>query len=216
MIKKVPLTYFPETPLNTRLLIVLLGVIVFVHAFIADNSSSLFAKPGDKNPLLLSTGLLEAQEAELRVILWFEKGKPQKNFLKKLPRENWVWQESHPSNSIGTGYSLAGYTRINQESEQAIFLWYQSLVEDARESGGNAYLDERVPEGMDIAQYALKQNILPRQFSLSEGVFSVVGWQESSLPQVAAGNDKVNIQVISQGYGQGKTALAIPVLLEEF
>lgn len=90
------------------------------------------------------------------------------------------------------------------------------MVEDARESGGNAYLDERVPEGMDIAQYALKQNILPRQFSLSEGVFSVVGWQESSLPQVAAGNDKVNIQVISQGYGQGKTALAIPVLLEEF
>ncbi|SHN68488.1 hypothetical protein [Desulfitobacterium chlororespirans] len=216
MKRKASLMYFLNTPLSAQLLIVLLGVVVFTHAFLGNQSSLATADSQDKHPLLLSTGLLEAQEAELRIILWFEKGKPQENFLNQLPQEDWVWQESHPANSMSRGYSLAGYTRISQESEQAIFSWYQGLVQDVGQAGGIAYLDERVPEGMDIAQYALQQNILPRQFSLSESVSSVAGWQESFLPKVVAGNDKVNIQVISQGYGQGRTALAIPVLLEEF
>lgn len=216
MKRKASLMYFLNTPLSAQLLIVLLGVVVFTHAFLGNQSSFSSVNLQDKHPLLLSTGLLEAQEAELRIILWFEEGKPQENFLNKLPQEGWVWQESHPANSMSTGYSLAGSTRINQESEQAIFSWYQGLVQDVGRAGGIAYLDERVPEGMDIAQYALQQNILPRQFSLSESVSSVAGWQESLLPKVVAGNDKVNIQVISQGYGQGRTALAIPVLLEEF
>ncbi|CDX05052.1 Hypothetical protein DPCES_5166 [Desulfitobacterium hafniense] len=216
MKRKAPSMYFLNTPLRDRLLIVLLGVIVFAYAFLGNQSSFSIADPQDRNPLLLSTGLVEAQEAELRIILWFEEGKPQENFLNKLPQEGWVWQESHPANSMSAGYSLAGYTRISQKSEQAIFSWYQGLVQDVGQAGGIAYLDERVPEGMDIAHYALQQNILPRQFSLSESVSSVAGWQESLLPRVVAGNDKVNIQVISQGYGQGRTALAIPVLLEEF
>ena len=211
-----PLMYFRNTPLSAQLLIVLLGVAVFSHAFLWNQAFSPAVKAQDKHPLLLSTGLLEAQEAELRIILWFAKGKPQENFLNKLPQEGWVWQESHPANSMSAGYSLAGYTRISQKSEQAIFSWYQGLVQDVGQAGGIAYLDERVPEGMDIAHYALQQNILPRQFSLSESVSSVAGWQESLLPRVVTGNDKVNIQVISQGYGQGRTALAIPVLLEEF
>lgn len=216
MKRKDSLMYFLNTPLRAQLLIVLLGVAVFTHALLGNQSSLATADSQDKNPLLLSSGLLEAQEAELRIILWFEKGKPQENFLNKLPQEDWVWQESHSVSAMNTGYSLAGYTRISQKSEQAIFVWYQGLARDVGQAGGIAYLDERVPEGMDIAHYALKQDILPRQFSLAEGVSSVAGWQESFLPKVVAGNDKVNIQVISQGYGQGRTALAIPVLLEEF
>ncbi|WP_018305357.1 hypothetical protein [Desulfitobacterium hafniense] len=213
---EVPAKYVPKISLNIRVFFIVLGIIAVAHTFLAEKPDSPFPDTENKNPLLLSTGLLEAQEAELRIILWFEKGKPQKNFLVGMPQENWVWQESHPANSMSRGYSLAGYTRINRGMEEAVFSWYQSLAQEVEKAGGLAYLDERVQEGLDIAQYALKENILPRQFSLSEGIYSVAGWQESLLPKVAVGNDSVNIQVISQGYGQGKTALAIPVLLEEF
>ena len=170
----------------------------------------------EKNPLLLSSGMLEAHEAELRIILWFDNGKPEEDFLENLPEEEWVWQETPSLPSRGTGYTLAGYAKITQEREQGIYSWYRSVAKKVSRAGGIAYLDERVPEGMDIAQYALKQNMLPCQFAFTEGVFSLVGWQDSSLPEVLAGKDEVNIQIISKGYGQGKTALALPVLLEEF
>lgn len=215
-----------ETPLNVGASIVLFSVILFAYALFTvnsstkvdtiDNQSSFFGNQKVEYPLLLNSGLVVVQEAELRIVFWFEKGKPQKDFKKDLPQEGWVWQESSFSNPISTGYSLAGFTTINQESEKRIFSWYHKLLEDVNNAGGILYLDERVQEGIDIAHYAMKQNITPRQFSLSESTISVTGWQESHLPRVVAGNDSVNIQMISQGYGQGKTALAIPVLLEEF
>lgn len=213
------------TPLNKPSVFVLLGVIILTSLFIEGLSlrvNQVFIKniaiesmaTSHNNPLLLNSGLVKAEEAELRIVLWFDKGKPAKGLLKNLPEENWVWQES--INPIGVGYSIAGYTRIDKESEKSIYLWYQNLAQLTAQAGGIAYLDERVPEGIDIARYALKQNILPRQLTLSEGIYSVVGWQESYSPQIVAGHDKINIQLISHGYDQGKTALAIPVLLEEF
>lgn len=229
-----------KTPLNDLTKIVLIGVLILAFSLnIGDllfkidtikyeNNSIMFADPNldlnpnqnliinKKNPLLLSSGLVKAEEAELRVILWFDSGKPQENLMESLPQDNWVWQESNPTSSRIAGYSLAGFTRITQKSEQAIYSWYQGLAQAVGRAGGIAYLDERVLEGVDIVQYALQQNILPRQFALTEGVLSVAGWQESPLPEVVAGSDIVNIQLISQGYGKGKTALALPVLLEEF
>lgn len=215
-----------QTPLKKKIVFVLLTVILFAFVlftanFFAEtnsvnNQTSTFEDPKGDYPLLLNSGLVDAQEAELRIVFWFEKGKPHKDFNRELPQEGWVWQESTISNPLSKGYSLAGYTIINPDTEKSIFNWYKKQLNDVAKENGILYLDERVREDIDIVQYAIKQNILPRQFSLTEKTISVAGWQESRLPEVAAGDDIINIQMISQGYGQGKTALAIPALLEEF
>ncbi|MGI1657432.1 MAG: hypothetical protein ACRKFN_00470 [Desulfitobacterium sp.] len=169
------------------------------------------------NPLLLNSGLVEAQKAELRVILWFEQGRPDSGFKQNLPQAGWVWTESDSAAVEGLPYSLAGCRTITFAEEPEIFAWYKDIEQEVRLVGGITYLDERIPEVIDISHYALEQNIQPRQFSLSEGTISVTGWQESLSSPVLAGEDRVNIQIISQAYeGKGRTALALPVLLEEF
>lgn len=169
------------------------------------------------NPLLLNSGLVEAQAAELRIVLWFEAGKPSVDFKKDLPQEGWTWNDSYQNTSDVSAYTLSGYKLIQGEEEKQIYRWFQKLTTQMSELGGVVYLDERVSEGIDIANYSVQEGIHPIQWSLSEGTISVAGQQGEPYPRVRAGEDLVNIQVISQAYdGSGKTALAIPVLLEEF
>ncbi len=172
------------------------------------------------NPLLLNSGLVEAQAAELRIVVWFEAGKPSVDLKMDLPQEGWEWKDSYRNTSHVSDYSaytLSGYKLIQAEEEKQIYPWFQKLSTQIKELGGVVYLDERVSEGIDIANYSVQQGINPIQWSLSEGTISVAGQQGELYPMVRAGEDLVNIQVISQAYdGSGKTALAIPVLLEEF
>ncbi|MGE4271756.1 MAG: hypothetical protein AB7E31_02635 [Desulfitobacterium sp.] len=215
-----------ETPKKYRNRIVVLGVIFLCYTMfqiwffsqeVGEREFYSRLESQISNPLLLNSGLVEAQKAEVRVVLWFEQGKPDRGFKQDLPQTGWAWMESNSAGIAELPYSLAGYRTIVTEEEPEIFAWYQDLEQEVSEVGGIAYLDERIPEGIDIAHYALKQNILPRQFSLSERTISVTGWQESLFSQVLAGDDRVNIQIISQTHGgKGRTALALPVLLEEF
>jgi len=200
---------------HQTILVIMLMTLVFSLGFI-NMENPVSQKAEVKNPLLLNSGLVEAQEAEIRVVLWFAEGKPQKAFIKDLPQDNWLWQESGSPNSLTSGYSLAGYTLVSPEEEAGLFAWYLELAQVVKAAGGIVYLDERIDENIDIIAFALKQNIQPQQYSLTEGVVSVAGWDESLGPEVLAGKDRVNIQLISKVEGKGKTALAFPVLLEEF
>lgn len=168
-------------------------------------------------PLLLNSGLVEAQAAELRIVLWFEAGKPTVDFEKDLPRKGWEWKDSYRNTSDVSAYTLSGYKLIQAEEEKELYPWFQELTSQMNDLGGVVYLDERVSEGMDIVNYSVRQGINPIQWSLSEGTISIAGQKSEVYPMVRAGADLINIQVISRAYdGKGKTAVAIPALLEEF
>jgi hypothetical protein len=168
-------------------------------------------------PLLLNSGLTEAREAELRIVLWFELGAPSQDIKGSLPQKGWEWKESQ-RNVLGTKtYTLTGYKVIEAEEEEQIHPWFQELSLRVKELDGIAYLDERVSEGIDIANYAVQQGINPVQWALSESTLSIAGQKSDLYQTVQAGADSINVQLITQSYeGRSKTGLAIPALLEEF
>lgn len=171
------------------------------------------AKNIEEVSMLLNSGLVQAQKAELQIIIWFEDGKPLLSSL-NLPHEGWHWEENL---SHTRAYTLAGSTIIHKNSEAEIFAWYLELSQKVQNLGGQAYWDERVPESIDLVRHAEKINIKPFQYSLSRNGMSITGWQELIPNTVQAGEDLVNIQFLTRGNGKkGKTAIAIPVLLVEF
>ena len=89
------------------------------------------------------------------------------------------------------------------------------MVRQLAQSGGQIYIDERVPQAIDISAYLSKTNALPAQWALSDSLVSIAAYQKNLPSTVMAGNDRINIQLLSRGNG-GQTVLAIPVLLEEF
>lgn len=193
--------------------VVFLSIFLFSGVLMPTNLSS----QEQSGPLLLSSGMIEAREAELRVVLWFESETPPEKLKKSLPQEGWQWKESYRYALGRRAYTLSGFKIIRSEEEKQLYLWFQGLAKKVKNFGGIAYLDEKVPEGIDIANYSIQQGIIPIQWSLSESTLSVTGQKSGLYPMVRAGADAVNIQVISQSHaGKGKTALAIPVLLEEF
>lgn len=163
--------------------------------------------------MLLNSGLVQAQKAELKVILWFEQEKPSLKTL-NLPQEGWVWEEKDSSTPP---YTISGSTIVDKKSEPEIFAWYLELAQKVQRIGGRAYWDERVSEGMDLIRHAKMINIQPYQSSFSRNTISITGRQELIPTSILAGEDLVNIQLLSRSDGkEGKTAIAIPVLLLEF
>lgn len=201
-------------PYKLRGIYVLFLCVLLIYGVFMPLNTLFRAQSG---PLLLSSGLTEAKEAELRVVIWLESGMPPENLRGSLPQEGWDWQETYRNTPGSSAYTLSGYKIIRPEEEKSIFPWFQRLSSQVQELGGIVYLDERVAEGMDIANYSIQQGVIPLQWSLAGSTVSVTGLKSELYPSVRAGADSVNIQVISQAYdGKGKTALAIPVLLEEF
>lgn len=170
-------------------------------------------------PLLLNSGLTEVRQAEVRVVLWFESEEPPEKLKGRLPQEGWEWNESYLETSDQKrSYTLSGLTRIeNRDEEGRLSTWYKEIASEVKKYHGIAYLDERISEEMDIAMYSMKHNILPAQWALLGYSNSMTGFLKQEANTVKAGLDPVNIQLITESHdGRGRTALAIPVLLEEF
>jgi len=190
---------------------------IVIALFLSEAGMSRSIQLMKENVLLLNSGLTDAQEAELKIVLWFERGKPAENLLADLPADGWEWQEAQLGIGENNAYTLAGRKSINAQEEKSIYPWFAKLSQEVQELGGIAYLDERVPEGIDIAKFSIEQEINPVQWSFTESTISVAGLKSGFYPAVQSGDEAVNIQLISQAHdGQGRTALAIPVLLEEF
>lgn len=170
-------------------------------------------REGKKISLLLNSGLVQTQKAELKVILWFEQEKPSLETL-NLPQEGWRWEEKTSSAQACT---ITGSTIIDKKAESEIFAWYLDLAQKAQKLGGRAYWDERVSESMDLIRHAKMNDIQPYQSTFSRNTISITGRQEEIPTSIQAGEDLVNIQLLGRSNGkEGKTALAIPVLLLEF
>ncbi|EGW38901.1 hypothetical protein [Desulfosporosinus sp. OT] len=169
-------------------------------------------------PLLLNSEVVLAEEAEVNVILWFEDGEIPLEIWTKKPMPNWNWDYKELKTGNGNvAVTISGHCFIDKNEESNLYSWYTIMAQQMAKTDGHIYLDERVPQLVDIASYLSKTNALPSQWALQGDMVSIAGYQSNFNNSVIAGQDLVNIQLLSRGKNtEGQTVLAMPVLLEEF
>lgn len=169
-------------------------------------------------PLLLNSGLVLTEEAEVSIILWFENGDLPLEIWTKGPMPDWIWNYKELQTGSGkVAVSLSGHRLIDKNEESNLYTWYNMMAQQLTKTGGRIYLDERVPQAIDISAYLSNANALPSQWALLGNMLSIAAYQNNFKTCVMAGKDRINIQLLSRGKNtEGKTVLAIPVLLEEF
>lgn len=169
-------------------------------------------------PLLLNSGNVQAKEAEVSIILWFENGDIPDGIWAKLPTSEWLWTYNNlQTESTEAPVTLSGHQMIDKNEESALYTWYTAMVKELAKTGGMIYIDERVDQAMDISSYLSKTNALPAQWALIDNMVSIAAYQNDFPTSVLAGQDRINIQLLSRGKNtEGRSVLAIPALLKEF
>src|SRR5665648_885445 len=168
-------------------------------------------------PLLLNSGEVQANEAQLNITLWFENGYVPHGTWNNHPMPDWIWTYNELQTGNEKVATLSGHRTINKNEETSLYTWYTIMAQELAETGGTIYIDERVDQAMDISAYLSKTNALPTQWALIDNMLSIAAYQKSISTSVLAGQDKINIQLLSRGKNnEGRTVLAIPALLNEF
>jgi len=169
-------------------------------------------------PLLINSGVVGAKKAEVSVVLWFENAELPLEIWTNTPMPDWTWTYKKSQTASGkVAVTLSGHHPMNKNEESNLYTWYTIMVRQLAQTGGKIYIDERVPQATDISAYLSKTNALPAQWTLSGSLVSIAAYQKNLPTNVIAGNDRINIQLLSRGrHNEGQTVLAIPALLEEF
>lgn len=169
-------------------------------------------------PLLLNSDSVNIKNAEVSVILWAENSDTAENFLKQKPLPGWQWTCKELTTAGGLqAISISGHKVVDKKEERNLYTWYTNMAQKLDKKDCQIYLDERVPQAIDVCSYLSEENASPRQWSLSSNLISVAAYMGDVPISVMAGQDRLNIQVLSRGNNsEGQTVLAIPALLEEF
>lgn len=169
-------------------------------------------------PLLLNSGEVQTKEAEISIVLWFENGDIPHGTWTKRPTPDWLWTYNElQTGSEKLAVTLSGHRLIDKNEESNLYKWYTTMAQELAKTGGLIYIDERVAEGMDISAYLSKTNAIPSQWALIGNMVSIAAYQNHLLTSVLAGEDRINIQLLSRGKNnEARTVLAIPALLKEF
>lgn len=169
-------------------------------------------------PLLLNSGEVPSKEADITIILWFENGVIPPETWRKLPTSDWIWTYKElQTGSEKVAVTLSGERLINKNEERELYKWYTAMAKELAQAGGLIYVDERVNQTMDISSYLSKTNALPAQWALIGDMLSIAAYQSKLNTFIIAGQDRINIQLLSRGNdNEGRTVLAIPALLKEF
>lgn len=215
-------SFLKRSSYNFYLIILALCVLLLgcrTSEFLREEAYQGTAQPIVKGiPLLLNSGVVEANEAEVSIILWFEQGDIPLKILTKRPLKDWVWS----TNSLGTengkvAKTLFGKHFVNKNEENNLFTWYTTMAHKLESVGGKIYFDERVPQVVDLSAYLSRINALPLQYSFIGNMVSIAAYSTNLKDDVKAGQDRINIQLLSRGKNtEGQTVLAMPALLDEF
>ncbi len=169
-------------------------------------------------PLLLNSGEVQAEEADISIILWLKNGNIPKGAWTKPPTPDWTW--TYNELKVGSelvAVTLSGHQMIDKNEEIDLYQWYTTMSRELAKTDGMIYIDERVDQAMDISAYLSKTNAYPAQWALIGNMISIAAYQNSFSTSVLAGQDRINIQLLSRGKNnEGRTVLAIPALLKEF
>lgn len=212
--------------MSRKFRVILGGIMVLILTTLILDGRSMSIHPSRNAQsypqLLLNSGLTEANEAEVQIILWFEDGMQLSEASEindlELPQAGWEWRSvGKETGDSKQALSISGYRRVNEAQETQVLEWFEPFAQKVRHRGGIAYLDERVQDGVDVGAYLSQNGFEPKQWAISGTTASIAGWQSGFFPAVQAGRDSVNIQLLTRSTAQGgKTVLAIPALLEEF
>ncbi|HBV86727.1 MAG TPA: hypothetical protein DEF42_08785 [Desulfosporosinus sp.] len=196
----------------------MIGLGIYTNAMSSMKENETIYLSKQEVPLLLNSGLAESEKADVSIILWFENSEIPFNILTSKPTLDWVWsyKELQIPNEKGS-FTLTGQHLIDKNEEQILFAWYTTMAPQIESAGGRIYLDERVPQTIDISAYLSQINAIPTQYILSDNIMSTAAYQDTIETSVMAGQDKINIQLLSRGRNiEGQSVLAIPVLLKQF
>lgn len=168
--------------------------------------------------LLLNAGMVQTQQADISIMLWIEEGTIPIQTWTQLPMPDWIWSKKDLRTGQGSvAVTLSGHRIIDKNEESMIYDWYTRNAPILTKTGVQIYLDERVPEAIDVCDYLVQSQAQPSQWYLANDLVSIAGYQSNIRTDVVAGQDKINIQLLSRGHDTtGSTVLAIPVLLKEF
>jgi hypothetical protein len=169
-------------------------------------------------PLLLNSGEVQTKEAEVSIILWFGKGEIPDGTWTTRPTLDWEWSYNElKTGSETVAATLSGHQLIDKNEERDLYKWYTIMEQELAKTGGLIYIDERVDQAMDISSYLSKTNALPAQWASTDNMVSIAAYQTNFSTSVLAGQDRINIQLLSRGKNtEGRSVLAIPALLKEF
>ncbi len=207
--------------INTIILLIACMMIVGLVSYaynLGNSSKGSSIVSGSPVPLLLNSGQTDTQEADITVILWFENGIIPLEAWTKLPTPDWIWTKNElQTGSAKVAVTLSGRQLIDKNEESDLYEWYTLMAQELAQEGGSIYLDERINQTLDISAYLSKTNALPAQWALIGNTLSIAAYQSNLDANVLAGQDKINIQLLSRGKDSiGHTVLAIPALLKEF
>lgn len=169
-------------------------------------------------PLLLNSGEVQTNEADVSIILWFENRNIPSETWTYLPAPDWTWTYKElQTGSEKVAVTLSGHQSINENEERNLYQWYTARAQEMAKIGGKIYIDERVDQAMDISSYLSKTDARPAQWALIGNMLSIAAYQSNFETSVFAGQDRINIQLLSRGTNSGgRTVLAMPALLKEF
>jgi hypothetical protein len=167
------------------------------------------------NPWLLEY-TNNAQEAEVKVIIWYKNQDLSKQISKDLPAGNWLWEKSFTDDGKKI-VSLVGRTKVDRIKELELKKWYYKFSIRIKDGGGQVYLDERIYDNIDIVAFLSKSGAKPQQWMLNENTLSVAALKSGLGNKIYAGKDKINMQLLTNtSKGHRQSVLALPVLIDEF
>ncbi|CAA7599724.1 Hypothetical protein DEACI_0351 [Acididesulfobacillus acetoxydans] len=201
--------------LSTLLILCLLTCAPLALAHFRTDPNGLSRESAARVGLLLDSGLSKSTQAKVHIIFWLPRS-PGRQWLEALPA-CWQWTETTSAPETQGPATVAGAATVTVAEERGILNLYQGLSAAAARIGGQAYLDERIAQPLDIFRYFSLLGVQPSQWAYSGTTFSLAGYCEGGVKPVRAGPDRINLQLLTRSHGgEGETVLAMPALLEEF
>lgn len=213
-IKKTNLTYVNGIILASIVLILMFSIGVGLLKEIHTKARAV----KNEVPLLLNSGISDMKDAEMSIIVWFDKRDIPLTIWLSEPTLDWKWYYKELQMKNGkVAATLTGQTIIDKSQEAGFFAWYNKMLPKIENAGGRVYLDERTSQAIDTSAYLSQTNADPAQCVLIDNMISTAAYQTDINTSVIAGHDQLNIQLLSRGKGsEGQSVLAIPVLIKEF
>jgi len=161
--------------------------------------------------LLLNSGLTDCQNATVRYIVWTQESRELSGIEEILPETDLLWHKYLLQDFSGNkAWKYVAELNITEKDEREALERYLSLKNKISNQRTKIYFEERVESAIHSGLYFKNNDIKVREKVQSLNIESFRGYLQELSD---------DIQIMSKENTpscQGRTVLAIPVLLEEF
>ncbi|NLI91045.1 MAG: hypothetical protein GX434_02220 [Peptococcaceae bacterium] len=205
---------------SKKILLTVIFIMVFLTPTLLFAEVMKTTRVNTELPLLLNSGLADCNEAAVKYIVWTEDPGKTDEIENILPSTGLIWQKQILSDFAGKKvFQYMTAQKINEEEERQAFILYHSLYTVSMDGKAQVFFEERVGEAIHAENYFEYNHISRKQNIIINDMMSIGGFDQRLPGGVKAGEDKINIQMVTKGEnktGNGKTVLALPALMEEF